>query len=294
MTFSPSSSFESPPCDHAEHNGKHCAFCQKPVCLNCSAPISDDLYLCHECAAKAEQIKQSQEQGIGNQFTLINYQKAPLTILFCLFLCVIYFVSILPVWPGLKMAFLVYGNLDPKAIIEFHQYWRLITANLLHLNLMHLGANVFSLLIFGELLEVQTGWGMLILWMVLSLVACDIATLLFDVPHSIGASGIAYGLQTAFIVLSAKVLVQNRMGDFKKTFQSLVGYLILIVVLNLMYTSEVNAYGHFGGVIAGLVGALIYPVTRPLAHKDYLKAFGVLGVFVAILVWVIQAHVQLS
>jgi len=45
------------------------------------------------------------------------------------------------------------GALDPAAVIDGHQYWRLLSATFLHYGLLHLSINLFALSILGPPLE---------------------------------------------------------------------------------------------------------------------------------------------
>jgi rhomboid protease GluP len=273
-----------PDCHHNEAERMPCTLCSEPYCTRCATEGVSTPPVCRNCLAQLA--AEDEPAGLKEEPDTDPFRqagKAPFTLLFCLLLGVLYLLSSFPVWTAARIIVLALVNLDVPALIEGHQYWRLITANLFHANIAHLGSNLFGLLIFGHFLEVQVGWRVLVFWMLLSLLGCDIASVFFGVNHSIGASGIAYGLQTAFIVLSGKVLIVNQVQKLGKTLQSLVGYLILIVILNSFNTDHINIHGHFGGAFAGLLCAISYPVSRPFSAKDFIPLALLFIVFVAVL-----------
>ncbi|MEB3228899.1 MAG: rhomboid family intramembrane serine protease [Synechocystis sp.] len=51
------------------------------------------------------------------------------------------------------------GALDPLAIQQQGEWWRVITANFLHYGYLHLGVNLFALAAIGTLMERQLGPG---------------------------------------------------------------------------------------------------------------------------------------
>lgn len=261
MSFPPSPSL--PACPHADTDMLfHCALCQAPICTHCAVPIDEGIEICAPCVAQ-----------LGTMSSLQNTHGAfpVFTMAFCGLLAMLYFVSTLPSGIEVNYGVLALANLDVGAITQGHEYWRLITANLFHANLMHLAFNAFSLLIFGSLLEKQIGWPMLLLWMVISLIGCDMASILFDVPRSIGASGIAYGLQTGFISFHGKQLIVNRLQETGKTLQSLFGYLLIMLAINAISTDQINIYGHLGGALAGFLCALVYPIRDSERSHPYIR-----------------------
>ena len=53
----------------------------------------------------------------------------------------------------------VLGALDPIAINQNGEWWRIITANFLHYGYLHLGANLLGLGILGTIMERDLGAG---------------------------------------------------------------------------------------------------------------------------------------
>lgn len=283
----PFSSSRITACHDPERAKDACVLCQKPVCSACAVAVTDGSFLCAACAAPYAASSSSETEAEESPLSgsILRFNQAPAITLFCIVLVAAYF---LPVLLNIREGFLISASLDVQAVVEKHQYWRLVTAHLAHANLSHLGLNVLSLLIFGHLVETRIKRPMLWGWILLSAIGCDIASVLFHVPRSVGASGIAYGLQTAFVVLTGKTLMVNNLQAPSRIWRSLAGYVLIILVINLTYTQQINIYGHLGGAIAGMLGAAVYPVSRPLLQKDRIILLLLIAAAIAALTLIIR------
>src|SRR3990167_8512328 len=81
------------------------------------------------------------------------------------------------------------------------QYWRLLSATLLHGGPDHLVGNAIALFILGMVCEHAFGRGQFVVLYVLSGLAGSALSLLWGPGPSVGASGAIFGLQGAAIVL---------------------------------------------------------------------------------------------
>ncbi|MBN1207568.1 MAG: rhomboid family intramembrane serine protease [Myxococcaceae bacterium] len=144
-------------------------------------------------------------------------------------------------------------------ITEAGQLWRLLTANFLHRDGVHLGVNVLVLLSVGSVLEGtwrRLEYGALLLAVGLATMTCS---LLWADEVSVGASGMAYGCVGALIALGRRYravlspLARRMAGE---------GVLPTVLVFLWMgWTSVgVDNAGHLGGFGAGLlVGLFLVP-----------------------------------
>jgi membrane associated rhomboid family serine protease len=139
------------------------------------------------------------------------------------------------------------------------EWWRLITAGFLHGGLLHLGVNMFSLLVLGKGLEALLDRSDRRMFPVLylgSLLGGSLGALLleFDIP-AVGASGAIFGL------LGASVSIPHRLGLGWNGF-GVVPWLVLNLVFTF-YSPGISRGGHLGGLVAGLlVGYLLAPRLR--------------------------------
>lgn len=139
------------------------------------------------------------------------------------------------------------------------QWWRLLTAGFLHGGWLHLGVNMFSLVVLGRgleaLLDRAGSWLFPFLYLG-SLIGGSLGALLleFDIP-AVGASGAIFGL------LGASVAIPQRLGMGWNGFG-----VVPWLGLNLVFTfasDGISRGGHIGGLVAGLgIGYLLAPRLR--------------------------------
>jgi rhomboid protease GluP len=166
-------------------------------------------------------------------------------------------------------------------ITEAGETWRLLTANLLHRDGMHLGLNVLVLLAAGSVLEGtyrRLEYAALLLAAGLSTMTCS---LLWAEEVSVGASGLAYGCVGALIVLG-----RRHRAVLSPLARRLAGEGVLPTVLVFLWMGwtsvGVDNAGHLGGFVAGLLVGL-YVVPERLSASEPpgawgLRAGGVVGV----------------
>jgi rhomboid protease GluP len=135
------------------------------------------------------------------------------------------------------------------------QIWRLVTPIFLHIGLLHIGVNMYSLYIIGPPVERLFGWPRMLVTYMLSGVAGVAFSLAFSPVASAGASGAIFGLLGAlggFLFLHRGLL--GRAGSLQ------LRQIVLVAVLNLAIglSPGIDNWGHLGGLLAGL--ALAYTI----------------------------------
>lgn len=232
-----------------------CVACHKPTCPQCATLVQPNVHVCGDCVA---QLEAEASPTLFDDFW--NPKKAPATFGFVALIILLYAAS-----TGLTgvdpMPWVIDRvNLDVASVLQARQWDRLLWANLFHAYLAHIATNAFAILIFGQMLERLVGSRWVLLWMGLSLIATDAATIWFGPRYSLGASGIAYGLQTAFIVAMVRRELALKVKTVGEVIRSFGGYVVLMVVVNLWYAPVLNMAGHAGGAVAGGLGALLFPI----------------------------------
>jgi membrane associated rhomboid family serine protease len=126
-------------------------------------------------------------------------------------------------------------------------WWRPITAGFLHVNLIHVGFNMFLLFQLGMLLEPAIGRIPFLVLYFMALVGGSCLVLGLD-PNdlTVGASGAVFGLMGA-----AFVGLRSRGID---PFTTGIGPLIVINLIFTFAVSGISIGGHIGGLISGAVG----------------------------------------
>jgi len=140
--------------------------------------------------------------------------------------------------------------------LAFLQPWRLLSANFVHLHLLHLGFNMYALLSFGRAFEERfNGPKLVLVFAVTGICGFLMSSLLYGVgPTTAGASASLFGL----IGVEVAYLVSRRDPLAKEVFFQ---YLFMAVALALVF--PVNNYAHLGGFLSGLpFGYLLHRLPR--------------------------------
>lgn len=145
-------------------------------------------------------------------------------------------------------------------ILELGETWRLITANFLHRDVLHLLFNMFFLFNVGGTIENAYRLQDYLLILVASALATTILSTFLSSQASVGASGMVLGLFGSASVFGYKysdILPQR----YKRYFGGAVlPYAIFILYVGLA-TKDTDNWGHLGGMIGGIL------VTIPLDPK---------------------------
>jgi membrane associated rhomboid family serine protease len=159
-----------------------------------------------------------------------------------------------------------YGAKDNTLILQ-GQYWRFITPIFLHVNALHVGLNMFNLLILGVFLERILGhFRFLFIYLVTGVIGVIASFYFAPQEISVGASGAIFGLVGAY---STFVLVHRRAFSYGGIPSLL--WLLVIIGINLsigLFVQNVDNYAHLGGLISGCVlGWWFMPLYR--STPDY-------------------------
>ncbi len=163
--------------------------------------------------------------------------------------------------------------------------WSMITSMFGHLSFFHIASNMFSLYIFGRILEPQIGrWRFLALYFI-SGFGGSVAVLVIAPGVSVaGASGAIFGLLGAFFIL------QRRFGGNSSQ-------IILLIVLNLaigfLPGVRIAWQAHVGGLIVGAIVALILVSTRG-RRRGGLQALLLVGLVVVLIAVTVVRYTQLA
>ena len=162
--------------------------------------------------------------------------------------------------------------------------WRALTSVFLHSTslIFHILLNMYTLWIFGRLLEPMLGRIRFLALYLISGLAGSIGVVVFAAPNAqvLGASGAIFGLMGAFVV------IQRRLGGNMTQL-----YILLAINLAIGFIPGANIswQAHLGGLIGGALVGLILLETRPRSRRGLqiglliglTVALFAIGVFVA-------------
>ena len=133
-----------------------------------------------------------------------------------------------------------------------NEWYRLFTVSLVHAGLMHLGFNMYSLMVLGNPIEEAFGKNKMLIIFFFSLLTGSLTSAYFASPtsYSVGASGAIFGL---FGALAMVGLNSKNLGigvDFRS--------IVVIIGINFAFgfaMGGVDWRAHLGGLIGGVVAA---------------------------------------
>jgi membrane associated rhomboid family serine protease len=255
-----------------------CQRCNRPICTECmiQAPIG---FQCPEDAKQGKQkvyTSQSLFRGAPGRAVLTS-------ILIAVNAAV--FVAGYVIENGRQRLQIDYGliaggyvSTGEKIGVVTGEYYRLVTSGFLHVNLLHIGFNMYLLYVLGQMLEPVTGKVSFGMTYFFSLLCGSLGALLLAPDTlTVGASGAVFGL------MGMAVVVQRSRGV--NPFDTGLGGLI---VINLLFTfafnESISVGGHLGGLIGGLLAGWIFVELprRSRAMPDFVPALTVAALMVAV------------
>jgi rhomboid protease GluP len=171
------------------------------------------------------------------------------------------------------------------SLVRAGEYWRLLSATLLHGSPQHFLGNAVALFILGMVCEHAFGKRQFVILYVASALAGSLVSMVTSSGPSVGASGAIFGLQGAAIVLFYGYRDELHVRD-KRIGLVLFVWAIASIVGGLI-TPYIDNGAHIGGALGGSLAArALHPVVlnRPVP-PDHVRwvtaAFGLAGVAVA-------------
>lgn len=179
--------------------------------------------------------------------------KKPIVTYSLIFICILVFILMYVLGNGStdNYTLLVFGaNVD--TLTKNGDYYRLFTSMFLHIGILHLLCNMYSLYIIGKEVESVFGKVKYLIIYLLSGIAGSILSLAFN--HNTicaGASGAIFGLLGALLYF----------GYYYRTYlgATLTRSIIPVIVLNLIIgftSSGIDNAAHIGGLVGGILIAM--------------------------------------
>ena len=193
--------------------------------------------------------------------------KQPIVTYIIMAICIILFILMeLSGGSTNSQTLLKYGaNLD--VLVKNGEYYRLFTCIFLHIGIMHLLCNMYSLYIIGREVENLFGKIKYIIIFILSGIFGSIMSLAFTHNTiSAGASGAIFGLLGA--LLSFGMHYRTYLGEAIKRS------IIPIIVVNLIigfFAEGIDLAAHIGGLVGGVLVAMMVGVPDKSKTKDIIN-----------------------
>ena len=243
-----------------------CQRCGRTICPDCQTQAAVGVH-CPECVKEGRASAPRTRPAVLSAFR--SSSSAPVvTWSIIAVTVVVYLLQIIPGSP-VTQALLYYPP------FTYTEPWRMITAVFVHSqgSIFHVLFNMYSLFIFGPILERLVGRGRFLALYLLSGLGGSVAVLLLaPLTPVVGASGAIFGLLGAFFV------IQRRLGGNNIQLLVLIG---LNLVIGFVPMFNIAWQAHLGGLVVGIAVALVYLRTRR-ADQRVIQAAMVGGIFAAL------------
>lgn len=169
-------------------------------------------------------------------------------------------------------------------LVQSGQIWRLITSAFLHVGLIHLVVNMYSLAILGTQVETYIGkWKFLLIY-ILSAISGNLLSLTFSATNvvSVGASGALFGLMGALLYFGYHYRLYLS--------EAIKNQIIPIILINLLIgftISGIDNVAHIGGLIGGYLTSMALGIENKSQKKDMLNGWIVLILYIVFLSYIV-------
>lgn len=186
-------------------------------------------------------------------------------------------VLVYGVWfidPAAYEQMVLWGGLSWQPVVEDGQWWRIVTAIFLHVDLVHLAMNGLTLFFIGQMREHMDGRLRYVLLFFIAGIGGNLVQLAVSDRESwaIGASGALFGLMGVEVMFLGRH--QNLMQGGRARWLELLALLGLQVGLGLAVSDRIGNGAHLGGLAIGLFWAWCYgplyrvPPQPPFKNDD--------------------------
>jgi membrane associated rhomboid family serine protease len=173
------------------------------------------------------------------------------------------------------------GELHPG--VSDGAYWQLVTSMFTHVQLWHIGFNMFALYALGPQLELVVGRARFLALYFLSGLAGS-ALVYWGDRGALGASGAIFGLMGALLIVAIKVR-----GDVR----GILTWIGINFVITFVFVNSISWEGHLGGFIGGTaIGAvLVYTPRGPRRTAIQVAGLTLIAALIALAIAVRSATI---
>jgi membrane associated rhomboid family serine protease len=237
-----------------------CQRCGRTICGECQTPGAVGV-VCPECMAEQ---RATAPKTKAAWIPRLMAQGAPVVTYAIIALCAVVFVlQSLPVIGAEVTRAIQYAGVYsyPTNLTGLgFEPWRMLTSVFAHANIIHILLNMYTLWIFGSILEPMLGRLRFAGLFLISGFAGSLGVLLMSAPGQpvVGASGAIFGLFGAFFI------IQRRLGGNATQILVLVA---LNIGIGFLPGLNIAWQAHVGGLIGGVLVGLIYVETRKASRR---------------------------
>jgi len=182
------------------------------------------------------------------------------------------------------------GSRDGYTLVEFGalykplvlngEFYRLFTTAFLHIGVVHLLVNCYSLYVIGSQLESFLGKFKFLFVYLISALSGSLMSIIFNSYVSAGASGAIFGLLGSLLYFGYNYRVF--LGNVLKS------QIIPLIVLNLslgFMISGIDNAAHIGGLIGGILSTIAVGLKHKTSNFERVNGFIMLTIYVSFLLY---------
>jgi len=152
--------------------------------------------------------------------------------------------------------------MNPIRILEYKEYWRLLTAMFYHFGIEHIMSNMLMLVYFGSMLEQKLGKPRFLLLYFISGLVADFVSIFYNSvivkenAYTVLAAGASGAISGLFGAVAALVLFcYGKITIMRK--KDLPVFLFFALFVGF-FDSGVDNFAHLGGFVAGAIFGCLY------------------------------------
>lgn len=146
------------------------------------------------------------------------------------------------------------------------EIWRLVTSGFLHLDLIHLACNMYSLHVIGNQMETFIGKKRFIFVYFISMIVGNLLSVTLNNSSSVGASGAIFGLLGSMLYFGYHYRIY--LGSVMR--QQIIPLLILNLGIGFIIPN-INIVAHIGGLIGGVLGTMAVGIEKKTQKSEMIN-----------------------
>ena len=169
-------------------------------------------------------------------------------------------------------------------LVQSGEIWRIISAAFLHVSLIHLLVNMYSLVIIGTQVETFIGKLKFLFIYLISAIVGSLLSLIFNEVNivSVGASGAIFGLMGALLYFG----YHYRLYLSEAIKNQIIPVIVLNLILGFMVSGVDNA-AHIGGLIGGYLASMAIGIENKSKLRDKVNGWIVLILLIVFLSYIV-------
>lgn len=151
------------------------------------------------------------------------------------------------------------GAMNNMLVVIKQQWWRLLTAQFLHIGIWHLVSNIVMIYYMGMILEPMIGHFKFLSIYLLSGIGGNLFSLAFDSDQSVGA-----GASTALFGLFGIAIAIGIQYRFNPSIRYIAKQALTLAIINLfidVFLPYIDLWGHLGGLVTGFLLCFAFDLT---------------------------------